>query len=332
MKFSSIVFLTLASGASAFAPSRKPNARFLNAATLESTEEKESSSKSAVLQSVVEEGMEDQTLNMNTGGIQPGRYAPGAQSIAIPFMKRPAALDGSHAGDFGFDPLGFTEDNDLYAMQEAELRHGRLAMLAVIGWPLSELLAPDSMLQNGMAPSVLNGFNPLSLASTAVIFAGLGFFEFKTSLRRTSDNPNGIKHREDMANVWKYGVAGDYNFDPLGLYNSIGDDAVARKGLREVEVSHGRSAMLGITAFVIWEKLTGHAIVENSMFFHPNLLLPFLTAAYIAFTTIYEVSIPAENSKLLQFDYTSEGEMKVENLKKSVGKTITKISNIGKKN
>lgn len=331
MKYSCIVFLTLASSASAFAPSRKPNARFLNA-VLESTEEKESSSKSAVLQSVVEEGMEDQTLNMNTGGIQPGRYAPGAQSIAIPFMKRPAALDGSHAGDFGFDPLGFTEDNDLYAMQEAELRHGRLAMLAVIGWPLSELLAPDSMLQNGMAPSVLNGFNPISLVSTAVIFAGLGFFEFKTSLRRTSNTPLGIKHREDMANVWKYGVAGDYNFDPLGLYDSIGDDAVARKGLREVEVSHGRSAMLGITSFVIWEKLTGHAIVENSMFFHPNLLLPFLTAAYIAFTTIYEVSIPADNSKSLQFDYTSEGEMKVENLKKSVGKTIKKISNIGKKN
>jgi len=119
--------------------------------------------------------MEDQTLNMNTGGIQPGRYAPGAQSIAIPFMKRPAALNGSHAGDFGFDPLGFTEDNDLYAMQEAKLRDERLAMLAVIGWPLSELSDPDSMLQNGMAPSVLNEFNPISFVSTAVIFASFVF-------------------------------------------------------------------------------------------------------------------------------------------------------------
>ena len=57
-------------------------------------------------------------------------------------MKRPKALDGSHAGDFGFDPLGLTESNDLYTMQEAELRHARLAMLAVVGWPLSELVAP----------------------------------------------------------------------------------------------------------------------------------------------------------------------------------------------
>merc|ERR1711892_673976 len=127
-------------------------------------------------------------------------------------------------------------------MQEAELRHGRLAMLAVIGWPLSELLAPDFMLQNGMAPSVLNGFNPISFLSTAVVFGALGFLEYQTALRRTSDTPTGIKHREDMASVWKYGVAGDYNFDPLGLYSIIGDDAVARKGLREVEVSHGRSA------------------------------------------------------------------------------------------
>ena len=104
------------------------------------------------------------------------RCAPSAQSIAIPFMKHSVALNGSHAGDFGFNPLGFTKDNDLYVMQEAELRHGRLVMLAVIGWPLSEFLAPDFMLQNGMAPSFLNGFNPIPFVSTAIIFAGLVFF------------------------------------------------------------------------------------------------------------------------------------------------------------
>lgn len=286
---------------------------------------------STVLPSVVvEEGMEDQTLNMNTDGIQPGRYAPDSNSVAIPFLKRPAALDGSHAGDFGFDPLGFTETNDLYAMQESELRHGRLAMLAVVGWPLSELLAPDFMLQeNGMAPSVLNGFNPLSFASTAILFAAFGFFEYKTALRRTSNTATGIQHRKDMAAVWKYGVAGDYNFDPLGLYSSIGDDPVARKGLREVEISHGRSAMLGITSFVIWEKLTGHPIVENSMFFHPNLLLPALTVAYVLFNSIYEIDImPGDGKRLLSVEYTSEGEMRLENLKMGVTKTVSKVSNL----
>ena len=52
-------------------------------------------------------------------------------------------------------------------MQEAEIRHARLAMLAVVGWPMSELLAPSWMLQNGCAPSVLNGVNPISFLAIA---------------------------------------------------------------------------------------------------------------------------------------------------------------------
>ena len=236
-------------------------------------------------------------------------------SIALPFLKRPNKLDGSHAGDFGFDPLGFTESYDLYTMQESELRHARLAMLAVIGWPLSELMAPQWMLQNGMSPSVLNGFNPVSFVATALIFGGIGFLEYKTALRRTYDTKLGKIHREDMANVWEMGVAGDYSFDPLGLYSSIGDTAAARKGLREVEISHGRSAMLGITAFAMWEFLTGHPIVENSMFFHPNLLLPSLVAAGVAAGQIYEFSDSEEYP--LQVQVSSEGQARLNNLQRS---------------
>lgn len=33
-------------------------------------------------------------------------------SVALPFLPRPEALDGTMIGDVGFDPLGFaTEDN-----------------------------------------------------------------------------------------------------------------------------------------------------------------------------------------------------------------------------
>jgi Chlorophyll A-B binding protein len=94
-------------------------------------------------------------------------------------------------------------------MQEAEIRHARLAMLAVVGWPLSELVAPEWMLQNGCAPSVLNGFNPVSFIATIAAFGALGFFEFKTSLRRVDDKEFGVIHAQDMQDVWKWGVAGD---------------------------------------------------------------------------------------------------------------------------
>lgn len=194
------------------------------------------------------------------------------------------------------------------------MRHARLAMLAVIGWPMSELHAPEWMLQNGCAPSVLNGFNPVSFLATAMIFGAAGYFEYKTSLRKIDDKELGKKHFEDMANVWDMGVAGDYNFDPLDLYSILGDDALGRKGLREVEISHGRSAMLGITAFAMWEYLTGHPIVENSMFFHPNLLLPALTITYVAATQIYEFK---DSDQYIGLQVSSEGEARLENLKRT---------------
>jgi len=286
------------------------------------------SGEAAIMNSPVEASMEKEiewpVEEEKDDSIEPGRYADLKNSIALPFLPRPTALDGTHAGDFGFDPLGFSEKYDLYVMQEAELRHARLAMLAVVGWPLSELMAPDWMLQHGMAPSVLNGFNPVSFLATAAAFGAFGFFEFKTSLRSKVGTEFGDKHQQDMSQVWNLGVAGDYNFDPLNLYSMFGDDYKSRKGLREVEISHGRSAMLGITAFALWEKLTGHPIVENSMFFHPNLLLPSLVLAYVGWSQIYEVS--PLNEYPIRIQYTNEGEMKLERLQNAAQSASEKLS------
>ena len=50
------------------------------------------------------------------------------------------------AGDVGFDPLGLSEIDevgiDLYWMREAELKHGRVAMLAVAGILQVEIFGP----------------------------------------------------------------------------------------------------------------------------------------------------------------------------------------------
>jgi len=75
------------------------------------------------------------------------------RSAALPWLPRPIACDGTLAGDQGFDPFylssipknfaGFIqppqwEETDgietIYWMREAELKHGRVAMLAVTGW------------------------------------------------------------------------------------------------------------------------------------------------------------------------------------------------------
>jgi len=257
--------------------------------------------------------------------VQTGRYNDREMSIAVPFLKRPTQLDGTHAGDVGFDPLGLSESNDMYTMMEAELRHARLAMLAVVGWPLSELLAPKWLLHgpNNVAPSVLNGFDPLTFITTAAIFGAFGYFEYNTSLRRTDDKELGQKHSQDMANVWKYGVPGDYNFDPLGLYSMFGDDATGRKAMRELEIAHGRSAMLGITGFAAWEALTGHAVVENNLLFHPNAVVPAAALAYIAFGFFYEIE--SDDQYLFQVKKSSEGEVRMQRIQNWVDVTTPKV-------
>ena len=76
-----------------------------------------------------------------------GRYNDKVNSIAIPFLPRPSALDGSHAGDYGFDPLGLSEKLDFYAMQESEVRHARYVQFFFL--PLSlwqQLTLPTSLL------------------------------------------------------------------------------------------------------------------------------------------------------------------------------------------
>lgn len=255
----------------------------------------------------------------NPNRLAPGRYDDVDYSITLPFLPRPTGLDGSHAGDFGFDPLGFSDAFDIYYMQECELRHARLAMLAVAGWPLAELLSPKMFLTaTGQAPSVLNGFNPITFLTTLTLFAALGFFEFKTAFRSSSSSKFDAVNKEDMADVWEYGIAGDYGFDPANLYNKFGDDPAGRKGMRQLEITQGRYAMLGITGFALIEKLTNAPIVDTfGMFFHPNALLPILGFGYWVWSNIYEVSDLREYPIRVQYKLGGEETLRV--VKSAVG-------------
>merc|ERR1719271_1193513 len=95
------------------------------------------------------------------------------KSAAIPFLKKPPALNGSMPGDVGFDPLGFTTTitelgGDLNYVREAELMHGRQAMLATVGFVFPTLVGntPEKMaemklkeLKNGrIAMIAITGF------------------------------------------------------------------------------------------------------------------------------------------------------------------------------
>merc|ERR1711966_399255 len=57
----------------------------------------------------------------------------GAGVKAIPFADPPADLPQDMVGYVGFDPLGFSTLFDIKFLREAELKHGRVAMLAAAG-------------------------------------------------------------------------------------------------------------------------------------------------------------------------------------------------------
>jgi len=60
-------------------------------------------------------------------------------SESVPFLLHPKQLDGWVGGEKGFDPLGTTDAIPVYIMREAELKHGRVCMLATIGWIATDL-------------------------------------------------------------------------------------------------------------------------------------------------------------------------------------------------
>jgi hypothetical protein len=67
-------------------------------------------------------------------------WVKGDKSKAVPFLSRPEKLDGSLPGDVGFDPLGISTYFDIKWMREAELKHGRICMLAVAGSLVQEFV------------------------------------------------------------------------------------------------------------------------------------------------------------------------------------------------
>ena len=197
----------------------------------------------------------------------------------------PAYLDGELAGDIGFDPWALTvlanpplspdklkeldgksrtasernarmlamseeeQQAKLDWMRNSEIKHGRLAMLAVAGWPLSEFASGKSLaaITNGRAPSLFNGHLLDYLPFLTVFFGGLAAIEFLNKDKAVKD--------------------GDYGFDPLGFASGIGAD----RTLKLAEVKHGRAAMMGITGFAVQEFVWGTPVVQQTPFF----FLPF---------------------------------------------------------
>mmetsp|Transcript_28365 Transcript_28365/g.44103 ORF Transcript_28365/g.44103 Transcript_28365/m.44103 type:complete len:242 (+) Transcript_28365:240-965(+) len=187
-------------------------------------------------------------------------------SIAVPFMKRPEVLTGELPGDVGLDYFGFANSRSaLMGYREAEIKHARLAMLAVVGWPVSELLDLDA---SGHAPTILNG----GLEKINPLFWG-AFFLFATLI--------------DLYGIYKevtarnYAFPGDLGFDPLGLYP---EDEEGQFNMQLAEIKHGRIAMIAVAVIGLQEYLGQEGVVEKTPIFEPVRALIMNTADNMDYT------------------------------------------------
>ena len=169
-------------------------------------------------------------------------------SASIPFLKKPPALDGSMAGDVGFDPLGFTTTitelgGDLKYVREAELMHGRQAMLACVGMVFPKLF--------GKLPCAWTADVSTNPLEAQYQLPSEIFYQVAISIFIAEGLRSRIIFDGDASRA-----PGDHGFDPIfkGAFMRTPEEAMVMK---TKEINNGRLAMIAFVGMVFQEAVTG---------------------------------------------------------------------------
>ena len=127
----------------------------------------------------------------------------GAKSKSVPFLPVPEKCVGL-PGSKEFDPIGFSDSIDIRWMQEAEIKHSRVAMLAFLGYVFADFHHPV------LGVSSVEGHNA-AVASGAgwqvlAFIAGLEFISC-VAVKEMFDG-SGRK-------------PGEFGFDPAGMHYDL---------------------------------------------------------------------------------------------------------------
>ena len=151
-----------------------------------------------------------------------------------------------------FDPAGFMEGKDkleVYRLREAELAHGRVSMLASLGFLVQEKFHP---LFSGDGGPAIDQIPALPIWLWGAMLAGIGSAEqFRIAKGWAKVDPVTGKAASALREGY---MPGDLGFDPLNL---APEDPAEFRLMQEKELSHCRLAMIAAAGFLAQEAVSG---------------------------------------------------------------------------
>ena len=163
-------------------------------------------------------------------------------SKSLPFLVVPEKLDGSMAGDVGFDPMGLSDiQTDLKYARWSELKHGRICMLAISGMIWQEYL-PHFPGDAYVTKDPLAAVQAVGWAPNLQIFMTIGIIELVTFSKHYGE-----------------GEPGDIGWDFPGMLKNKSAAEVA--SMKEKEITHCRLAMIAFTGAIVQTLIFGKPLL-----------------------------------------------------------------------
>lgn len=179
-------------------------------------------------------------ISMGTGVAKPMN--------AMPFLTAAACQSsGLTDAETGFDPLYFSDFLDIKFLREAELKHGRICMLASSGYMAQEFFSLPSY--PGYSPNPIEAVSSVPPEGLAQIIVFISWLEFVAN-----------KGKFSMTDMFEDGRApGDLGFDPL----KFGENSATRARLELAELKNGRLAMLAFSGMIHQTFVTGKPLFAS---------------------------------------------------------------------
>jgi hypothetical protein len=173
-------------------------------------------------------------------------FAPAKQAASTTALNSFENELGAQAPLGFFDPLGMVADGDQETfdrLRYTEIKHGRICMLAVVGYLAVEggVRLPGAIDYSGLSfadvPNGFAAFNTISGAGIAQIVAFIGFLELAV-----------------MKDITGGEFVGDFRNDALDYgWDTFDEETKMKK--RAIELNQGRAAQMGILALMVHEQL-----------------------------------------------------------------------------